>query len=423
MEGTPWAYMRQDGDRVYVNTSNLNVHRLGEDGDSNEDIDSEYLLYDFSLKVGDRFETLGFDEGHGIVVEAEVTATYETENQGHTYRVQEYAVVYDGWIDIRDRDNLTSDAVIIEGVGPDWGYLFEPRTVGIFTHIPSSIYPLEVKSTDGSPEWVTKSRGCAGLVTMGNKMVNTEFEWEYRTPGDFGYVDFRMRFDDIYIIDDQIYLNFHTLSHTVVSNDGDIVEVKYPDETMFLLREEDKKVYMRIRDYSCFPRLETWYEETGEDKEYLLYDFSLKVGESADFLTTSGELPMTLKSKLYSNDYNKRWTYTYETPAGEEISINDSFGNITNGTLATIEAVPMDGFRHESPVDSYPTPYFPTYPVKVVNTYRGAVEWENTGLGAVESVHDDLTSDGAIYDLYGRRVVNPLPGTIYIRDGRKYVAR
>ena len=44
---------------------------------------------------------------------------------------------------------------------------------------------------------------------------------------------------------------------------------------------------------------------------------------------------------------------------------------------------------------------------------------------AIESVSIpvDHTSDGRMYDLMGREIRNPLPGTIYIRNGEKHIAR
>lgn len=43
---------------------------------------------------------------------------------------------------------------------------------------------------------------------------------------------------------------------------------------------------------------------------------------------------------------------------------------------------------------------------------------ENSG---VEDIGSGSEADNRIYDLYGRSVVNPLPGTVYIRRGHKFV--
>lgn len=46
-----------------------------------------------------------------------------------------------------------------------------------------------------------------------------------------------------------------------------------------------------------------------------------------------------------------------------------------------------------------------------------------TGAGISQSVMDPTSSDNRIFDLQGRQVSNPQPGSVYIRGGRKFVAR
>lgn len=41
--------------------------------------------------------------------------------------------------------------------------------------------------------------------------------------------------------------------------------------------------------------------------------------------------------------------------------------------------------------------------------------------GVADVAATEASQDGAIYDIYGRRVTNPVPGTLYIRNGRKFV--
>lgn len=65
---------------------------------------------------------------------------------------------------------------------------------------------------------------------------------------------------------------------------------------------------------------------------------------------------------------------------------------------------------------------------------RSVIDKDGTVVYGREDYHDPSnvvpvgadnvpSPDSAIYDLHGRRVTNPQPGTVYIRDGRKYVAR
>ena len=41
---------------------------------------------------------------------------------------------------------------------------------------------------------------------------------------------------------------------------------------------------------------------------------------------------------------------------------------------------------------------------------------------ALRRIATPLPADAVLYDLTGRRVVRPLPGHIYLRAGRKFVA-
>ncbi len=63
--------------------------------------------------------------------------------------------------------------------------------------------------------------------------------------------------------------------------------------------------------------------------------------------------------------------------------------------------------------------------------YRQAVGWTNfiniietsqfPTAGIQFTVIDDNSNNGDLYDLMGRKVSNPQPGTIYFRDGNKFI--
>ncbi len=48
---------------------------------------------------------------------------------------------------------------------------------------------------------------------------------------------------------------------------------------------------------------------------------------------------------------------------------------------------------------------------------------EVTGAGIENTVVDSKQSNDNIYDLHGRMVANPQPGSLYIRNGKKFVAK
>ena len=128
-EDRVYAYMRQDGPRVYVAGEGLKILDRNEHELLNRD---EYLLYDFSLNPGDRFETLGFDivglledeEMYGELLIAEVVRTYEKEINGVSYKYLDYDRFAEGTRSMPDYSIIT----VVEGIGPLTGYLCFPGT-------------------------------------------------------------------------------------------------------------------------------------------------------------------------------------------------------------------------------------------------------------------------------------------------------
>lgn len=72
-------------------------------------------------------------------------------------------------------------------------------------------------------------------------------------------------------------------------------------------------------------------------------------------------------------------------------------------------------------------------PVGTAGAYRAANGWKqfsniietNDFPAGVDTVLDDAEdeADGPIYDIYGRTVAEPIPGQLYIRAGKKFIAR
>ena len=62
----------------------------------------------------------------------------------------------------------------------------------------------------------------------------------------------------------------------------------------------------------------------------------------------------------------------------------------------------------------------PTAPAEASTTY--VVRFTYSAPSALRRIATPLPADAVLYDLAGRRVVRPLPGHIYLRAGRKFVA-
>ena len=49
--------------------------------------------------------------------------------------------------------------------------------------------------------------------------------------------------------------------------------------------------------------------------------------------------------------------------------------------------------------------------------------YDADGATSVLRISDEKVPDDAVYDFFGRRVSHPLPGTLYIRNGSKFILR
>lgn len=195
------------------------------------------------------------------------------------------------------------------------------------------------------------------------------------------------------------------------------------------IRQDEGKVY--VRNYMGAVQIEDHNVNETANEEYQLYDYSLQPGErfrsvafwetdlTKDCVGTPIEAEVT---KVYTKEFNGM-IYRYQ-----EYSMIDATGTSESGfgySNTVIEGIgPQRGMFCAPQLGWWITArsYSFCFPTSVT-TKDGEMLWDDPS--GVESVEADAnqSTDGTIYDLCGRRVVNPLPGTIYIRDGRKYVAR
>ena len=218
-----------------------------------------------------------------------------------------------------------------------------------------------------------------------------------------------------------------------------------------LLREEDGKVFMLVQtsaiavydgsDGLAFPQ-----QEIPESGEIVLYDFSQNQMESNFFASgnfmhrryqfeydcppvTKYEVVEVSDDNLGGKEFRLRncavsglsnADYLAERFGEDfaEVSVVEGIGNVGFGSFLIPETKAELEVNGEGSSDSG---FNNLYDLSG-NVIREGEKIKSPTAGVADLVSDSDKS-GKMYDVYGRNINNPTPGTIYIRDGKKQIAR
>ena len=174
-----------------------------------------------------------------------------------------------------------------------------------------------------------------------------------------------------------------------------------------------------------------------EDIEVTLYDFSVKPGDRyqtllfGNFLTTANVVSTDFRDdilggvrqvKILTDFSIQDFNLDYEP--GEEFNENydiftisyvEKLGNISYGTFTELNPCwydKTDGKHFETVINN-------VYDSQGEIVYKGK---DFDGFASMRDITSDPKVSQTIYDLHGREVTNPVSGSIYIRDGKKFVA-
>lgn len=220
---------------------------------------------------------------------------------------------------------------------------------------------------------------------------------------------------------------------------------QHPEEVheFISLREDNRRLYV-LNDENF--RNAYFFMNSSNATEFMLIDFNLGVGDSyiAPFsiygsVIGSGGSEFALytvveKSDILLND-------TYRTL--QRLRITNLDGNATNEkydfcayAIEGIGFINKDGPRWTN----YDYPFCMPSNFAFMSMHEYNIEFldfvdssdgraltkemiNNQISGVQEFEYGESNRDAKMYDLTGREIRNPLPGTIYVRDGRKVVAR
>lgn len=300
-----------------------------------------------------------------------------------------------------------------------------------------------------------------------NRLIDQNKIWEYVTLSRYGYPDNfsldKYAFRGTTEINGKTYYNWTHLQTTKWNNEDWEVTVVDHDCISALMREdEDGKVYLLLDNgnYRIFPSESEGLSEPIEiiePKEVLLYDFNAEVGENFDacvglFIANPegvinnvvSPCKVLQKEEVIVND-EESVKFTVFAPVYPYImdnldpdlnpSTNPSYipdyenqtqvyyvkgiGNVGRGNMTVL-------CQNDELFTTTSNYYFYQTLNNVYNSsgdviYKGK-DYSAPTLGAIAEIESELP-DTAIYDLFGRKVSNPLPGSIYIKGGKKFIGK
>ena len=232
--------------------------------------------------------------------------------------------------------------------------------------------------------------------------------------------------DVAYFFDGFEEKNGKTYSRLVFENDR--------ETTCALLREEDGRVYILLNDdFINRYNLDLSEKQELKDTDFVLYDFNLKEGDVFDTIVSFG-MSYSQGGTLYIETRRVLQVYIldvngHELRAQESIREDDQY--ITEDCI-------VEGFGPSNQLDLLFTNYLfeagTVYTNRLFDIVKDKTTEEvllshsslwnainNSGVTAPEI--GSGVKDGKMYDIMGREVKNPQPGSVYIQNGRKFVAR
>ncbi|MDE6026888.1 MAG: hypothetical protein K2G23_02315 [Muribaculaceae bacterium] len=305
-------------------------------------------------------------------------------------------------------------------------------------------------------------------VTAQNKLIKEDRTWEYYNyKGNNMWLD-QFCFDGTQEIEGKTYNQWKLLKRISWTTAPETAPVESDvNEVSALLREEEGKVYMlfggeKIRSYDSNTYVLSTPYESRKGQESLLYDFTVSTGESfpgtvkilwaeewteptqtvlsdcvvmetgvldltdtevKKFILQSDVSAALVKSigKLDMNDIDRETVIDGDGGADSNITDQSTLtyaevvGNIGRGNMTSL--MPSSPIFLTSGIMDYHVSYLSS----VFDADGTIIYGTPSGVFSPDPRLPKKTEK--IYDLHGREVSAPVPGSIYIREGKKFVAR
>ena len=252
-----------------------------------------------------------------------------------------------------------------------------------------------------------------------------------------------MKFDGTVTVNDKEYHAFGIYNskfyQTIGESRSDYTLLREEERNgpVWFLREESGRVYVLMYGDSAFEYVWTTGSlPEAEYDEYVLYDFTLEEGAASCLLQWGNTVPGRMHETVYLDPV----MIDGELCKAQSFMFTDS----VNGMNA--EKMPFYGFGKSIVLEGIGItfngclPYFcvdmkssigddnSRCPIdfswlRSVRNSAGEIIYGQESPAAISEVMAERQSESDIYDVMGRRVDSTVPGSVYIRGGKKFVAR
>ena len=415
-----FGYMRQEGDKVYLLVDGENISDIGYYNENRDwyelSTGDEVLVYDFSAKEGDKYLTVSMDGYGSFYANPEMIEVYVVKADtvivnGHE-RKRQYLSPFVDWPETQH--------IAVEGVGINIGAVHLPQ-YGLLPSLDPSIRVYHFDSmTDAEGNVLFTGADFITPTLTREPLVREGVTWNHAVSHINASVYDTSEFYSLYF-DSPVEMYGKTY-HPLKNHNSETDVYAY-------MRQEGNKVYLLVDGgYTQSLEGDGVMYEVGE--EVLLYDFDAKEGD-----------------EYWSPSIGEEFSWPYVNPWLEKVTVKKVDTVIVNGVLR--KRLQVEGTATVSIIEGLGAnigymhiPGFGPYCACIYRTESNVKDVVDSD-GNVIITFEDYTApaydagvpevgfdtgltpakDNKMYDLNGREIRNPLPGTVYIQNGEKHVAK
>lgn len=286
---------------------------------------------------------------------------------------------------------------------------------------------------------------CSAGIIDENRIWHYSIDGIERGNNNIMGVRFQMKFDGIENINGQEYHILKTFNTKKYQYNYPLKEWEYVcdinSNSRFYMREDDKKTYIYNPTYGNIYFNDLFPPDYNIPTEYVIYDFGLNVDEGYDTYMGYEKINLNLFKQIYISEHDLCVNiYTDSVVEGTSepwISAIDGVGFVNDkincpkgergSCVAFINFDTISGFFYiNESAEWLPLPQYTDLYLKKVTDLDGNTIFEPSMLnqtGKVKSIYEcDAYNNHLIYDIYGRIVKYTIPGSIYIKNGKKFIA-